>query len=97
MVNGGSGVAPASQRATREALRTFPDRASVARLQRQGIRTVVVFPGQLNGTPFQGVLTRPIGTLPVRRTTVGDAVVFTVTPQLGTVPTVASQAKTRNR
>ncbi|MCW2566168.1 MAG: hypothetical protein JWN54_265 [Mycobacterium sp.] len=97
MVNGGSGVAPASQRATREALHTFPDRASVARLQRQGIRTVVVFPGQLNGTPFQGVLTRPIGTLPVRRTTVGDAVVFTVTPQLGTVPTVASQAKTRNR
>ena len=81
MVNGGSGVAPVSQYDTRMALRTFPDRASVARLRDQGIRTVVVFPDALNGTPFQGVLTRPIGSLPVRRAAVGDAVVFTVAPR----------------
>ncbi|HEV7754630.1 MAG TPA: hypothetical protein VGO94_02110 [Mycobacteriales bacterium] len=78
MVNGGSGVAPLSQYDTRAALRTFPDRASVARLRHEGIRTVVVFPARLNGTPWQGVLSRPIGTLPVRRERVGDAVVFTV-------------------
>jgi hypothetical protein len=81
MVNGGSGVAPVSQYDTRKALRTFPDRGSVARLREQGIRTVVVFPEALNGTPYQGVLTRPIGTLPVRRTAVGNAVVFTVAPR----------------
>jgi hypothetical protein len=78
MVNGASGVQPLSQSRTRGAMQNFPDSVSVARLQADGVRTVVVFPDQLNGTPYQGVLTRPIGRLPVRRTAVGGAVVFTV-------------------
>jgi hypothetical protein len=81
MMNGGSGVLPLSLLGARGVLQTFPDAASVARLQADGVRSVVVFPGQLNGTAWQGVLSRPIGTLPVRRERVGDAVVFTVAPR----------------
>jgi hypothetical protein len=81
MVNGSSGVAPLTQQKTREVMQRFPDADSVTRLQDEGIRTVVVFPDQLNGTAYQGVLTRPIGTLPVHRERTGDAVVFTVAPR----------------
>jgi hypothetical protein len=81
MVNGGSGFQPAEQFYTRIELKGFPDEASVARLRLIGVRTVVVYPDRLNGTEWQGVLSRPIGTLPVRRTTVGDLVVFTVAPR----------------
>ena len=78
VVNGTSGFTPASQAATREATRTFPDAASVAHLRRAGVRTVVVLPDRLAGTPWEGALGRPIDGLGLERRAVGKAVVFTL-------------------
>jgi hypothetical protein len=76
VVNGTSAFTPASQARIREETGSFPDRASVAHLRRSGVRTVVVLPDRIVGTPWEGVLDRPVEGLGVRRETVGDAVVF---------------------
>jgi hypothetical protein len=78
VVNGTSGFTPDSQYRTREVTHTFPDRASVDHLRRAGVRTVVVFPAALAGTPWAGVPDRPIDGLGLQRRTVGDAVVYTL-------------------
>jgi hypothetical protein len=78
VVNGTSGFTPASQAATREATRTFPDAASVAHLRRARIRTVVVLPDRLAGTPWEGAPGRPVDGLGLERRTVGNAVVYTL-------------------
>ncbi|MEU7571639.1 hypothetical protein [Micromonospora sp. NPDC049240] len=76
MVNGGSGFTPASQARTREATVSFPDYASVDYLRQIGVRNVVVLRDQLGGTPWEGMLDRPVEGLGVTREQVGDAVVY---------------------
>ncbi|PTA46321.1 hypothetical protein [Micromonospora sp. RP3T] len=76
MVNGGSGFTPTSQARTREATVSFPDYASVDYLRQIGVRTVVVLRDQLGGTPWEGMLDRPVEGLGVTREQVGDAVVY---------------------
>jgi hypothetical protein len=78
VVNGNSAFTPRSQELTREATHGFPDRVSVDRLRAVGVRSVVVLPDRLPGTPWQDVLSRPVERLPLHRETVGDAVVFTL-------------------
>ncbi|MCW3813856.1 hypothetical protein ONA91_05230 [Micromonospora sp. DR5-3] len=76
MVNGGSGFTPDSQARVRDAVVGFPDQPSIAYLRELGVKTVVVLPGQLAGTPWEGLLDRPSDGLGVTRSEVGDAVVF---------------------
>jgi hypothetical protein len=76
VVNGTSAFLPASQGRTRDVTRSFPDRASVAYLRGIGVRTVVVLPDRIAGSPWESVLDRSVDGLGVQRETVGGAVVF---------------------
>ncbi|MFG3580845.1 hypothetical protein [Micromonospora chersina] len=76
MVNGGSGFTPDSQAQAREFTVSFPDFASVDYLRRRGVKNVVVLRDRLGGTPWEGMLDRPIDGLGVTREEVGDAVVY---------------------
>ncbi|MGW9197880.1 hypothetical protein [Micromonospora chersina] len=76
MVNGGSGFTPDSQAQAREATVSFPDFASVDYLRRRGVKNVVVLRDRLAGTPWEGMLDRPVDGLGVTREDVGDAVVY---------------------
>ncbi|MER7993570.1 hypothetical protein [Micromonospora chalcea] len=76
MVNGGSGFTPRSQARIREATVSFPDYASVDYLRQIGVKNVVVLRDELEGTPWEGMLDRPVDALGVAREQVGEAVVF---------------------
>ncbi|MEU9827695.1 hypothetical protein [Micromonospora chersina] len=76
MVNGGSGFTPNSQAQAREVTVSFPDFASVDYLRRRGVKNVVVLRDRLGGTPWEGMLDRPVDGLGVTREEVGDAVVY---------------------
>ncbi|HEX5740017.1 MAG TPA: hypothetical protein VFY17_00510 [Pilimelia sp.] len=76
MANGNSGFTPRSLEETRQATATFPDSASLAYLRRIGVRTVVVLPDRLPGTPWEAVLNTPPGDYTVTRTEISGAVVF---------------------
>ncbi|MGW4291582.1 hypothetical protein ACWEH1_00780 [Micromonospora chersina] len=76
MVNGGSGFTPESQAQAREFTVSFPDFASVDYLRRRGVKNVVVLRDRLGGTPWEGMLDRPVDGLGVTREEVGDAVVY---------------------
>ena len=80
MVNGGSGLVPAEVRRVREVVTTFPDVASVAHLREIGVRSVVVLPIRLAGTPLANAATIPIDGLPLTRQVYPDAVVFSLDP-----------------
>ncbi|MEE6262277.1 hypothetical protein V1633_27715 [Plantactinospora sonchi] len=76
IVNGLAAFTPESQARTHAMTTTFPDQASVGYLRDLGVRTVVVLPEYLPGTPWQDVLTRPVDGLGVSREEVGGHVVF---------------------
>jgi hypothetical protein len=80
MANGGSSLVPTQTQQLRDAVKTFPDRASVAYLRGIGIRTVVVLPAWASGTPLANAATKPIDGLPISRQVGIDAVVFTLDP-----------------
>ena len=80
IANGNSGFVPRELDALRGGVAGFPDAASVNLLQRQGIRRVVLLPAYAGGSPWQGAETRPVDGLPLRRSQVGDAVVYDLAP-----------------
>jgi hypothetical protein len=83
IANGSSGFQPVEQVALRQEVLGFPDTASVAALHRRGILTVVVVRSRASGGPWDGAADRPVAGLPVRRTDLGDAVVFDLLPAPG--------------
>jgi hypothetical protein len=58
---------PADQERIRSVSMTFPDPASIASLRAAGIRSVVVLPEWLSGTPWAAVPDRPIDGLGITR------------------------------
>jgi hypothetical protein len=80
MANGGSSMVPAQTQELRDAVKTFPDQASVAYLRGVGIRTVVVLRDWASGTPLANAATAPITGLPMSRQVSADTVVFTLDP-----------------
>jgi hypothetical protein len=76
IVNGGSGFTPTELRDLREAVKNFPDEASIQRLRDLGIATVIVPKARAIGTPFAGALNVPIDDLEIDREDTPDAVVF---------------------
>ncbi|GGK38063.1 hypothetical protein GCM10010124_33590 [Pilimelia terevasa] len=78
LVNGNSGFTPASLEEARQAVAGFPDLASIQYLRTHGIRTVIVLPDRLAGTPWASALTVGPGDYSVARATVDGAEVFTL-------------------
>lgn len=79
MVNGRSSLQPRSTARILAQARAFPDRASVARLRRLGVQTVVLHRDRTAGTPWAGWRGRPTVGLGVSRSVRGDVVVYRLT------------------
>lgn len=75
IVNGRASVDPASFAQLTEAVRNFPDVASIARLRELGVRSVVLHPYLLVGTSWHDAATKSIDGLGVTRTRRGDLTV----------------------
>ncbi|WP_374271052.1 hypothetical protein [Actinoplanes sp. M2I2] len=67
---------PAGQERIRSGSMTFPDAASIAALRADGIRSVVVLPEWLSGTPWEGVPGRPIDGLGITREDIDGAILY---------------------
>ncbi|MGK5684896.1 hypothetical protein [Actinoplanes sp. URMC 104] len=67
---------PAGQERIRTGSVTFPDAASVATLRAAGIRSVVVLPEWLSGTPWESVPGRPIDDLGITREEIDGAILY---------------------
>lgn len=80
MINGNSGFTPRDQAAARDAVKAFPDPASVDYLRRLGIRTVVVVKNRINGSAYTHAadLSLPIAGLGLTRRDEGDTIVYTI-------------------
>jgi hypothetical protein len=80
MVNGRSSTNPTYTASLIAGSRGFPDAESVALLQREGIRSVVLHTRRVEGTPWEGAAERPIAGLPVTRERIGDVIVYEIEP-----------------
>lgn len=75
MVNGRSSINPVFTTRLLAQMTGFPDAASVARLRRLGVRTVVLHADRAAGTPWASWRRRPVGE-GVRRTVRGPLVIY---------------------
>lgn len=80
LVNGYSGFTPASLEALRAAVAPFPDPTSVQLLRQRGVRQVVLLPARAAGSSWEQAAARPVDGLPLRRRSVGEAVVYDLNP-----------------
>jgi succinate dehydrogenase hydrophobic anchor subunit len=78
MTNGASSIDTPGHQAIRELMKRFPDADAVARLRSIGIRSVVVLPDRVRGTPYEAVPDRPITGLGITRTEIGGGLVYTL-------------------
>jgi hypothetical protein len=76
LVNGAGPLVPAELVRTREAVRTFPDAESVDYLRKLGVRTVVLLPDRVKGTPWERAAEAPVEALGITRRADPRAVVF---------------------
>ncbi|NGM13069.1 hypothetical protein ENC19_10560 [Verrucosispora sp. CWR15] len=76
VANGSVTFLPASQQQIRAVTTTFPDPVSITFLRQVGIRSVVVLPDRLAGTPWDGLPTRPVDGLGITREEVAGALVY---------------------
>ena len=67
---------PAAQERIRAQSATFPDQASITALRAEGIRSVVVLPEWLSGTPWEGVPGRPVDGLGITREDIDGAILY---------------------
>ncbi|MFC7279269.1 hypothetical protein ACFQS1_35355 [Paractinoplanes rhizophilus] len=67
---------PEAQQRIRAESTTFPDRASVAALRAEGIRSVVVLPEWLGGSQWEGVPDRPVDGLGITREEIDGAILY---------------------
>ncbi|MEV4345207.1 hypothetical protein AB0J83_12090 [Actinoplanes sp. NPDC049596] len=65
--NGVVTFTPANQERIRSISMSFPDSASIAALRAAGIKSVVVLPEWLGGTPWEGLPNRPVDGLGITR------------------------------
>ncbi|MEH1128554.1 hypothetical protein [Micromonospora sp. CPCC 206061] len=76
VANGLAGFQPTSQGQIRAATYAFPDATSVAYLRGIGIRSVVVLPQNIVGTPWDGAQSRPVDGLGITREEIDGALLF---------------------
>jgi hypothetical protein len=80
IVNGRSSVNPAFTARLIRRERAFPDRASVRRLARLGIRSVVLHTHRARGTQWADAAERPLAGLPLTRHRRGGLVIYVLRP-----------------
>jgi hypothetical protein len=80
LVNGRSSVEPAWTERLVRAMDRFPDEASVERLRRSGVRSVILDLDLVAGTPQEDAVSRPISGLGVHRERRGHAIVYGIHP-----------------
>jgi hypothetical protein len=78
IVNGRASTNPHTIRQLIDDMDSFPDAASVARLQDWGVRTVILHIGNTEGTPQAFAARKPITGLPLRRYRLPGLVVYDV-------------------
>jgi hypothetical protein len=78
MVNGASSLVTPGHQELRDLMMRFPDAASVDRLRKLGIRSVVVLRDRVAGTPYENTLNGSADGLGVTRTDVGPDVLYTI-------------------
>jgi hypothetical protein len=76
LVNGAGPLVPTELATIREQVRTFPDVASVEHLRRLGVRTVVILPDRVRGTPWERAAETPIEALGITRESSPGVVIF---------------------
>ncbi|MEG3636427.1 hypothetical protein [Micromonospora palythoicola] len=76
VANGSVTFLPANQQQIRTVTTTFPDPVSITFLRQVGIRSVVVLPDRLAGTPWDGLPTRPVDGLGITREEIAGALVY---------------------
>ncbi|MFL5827405.1 MAG: hypothetical protein ACJ76V_12840 [Thermoleophilaceae bacterium] len=81
LVNGRGSFKPAEFKRLEAQLASFPDARSAAVLQRMGVRTVILHPSFVAGTPWAAWRTRPVTGLPLRREERGGVVLYHVLPR----------------
>jgi hypothetical protein len=80
LVNGWGGFLPASDVQFNHDSFGFPDARSVALLRQRGVRTVVLHPELLAGTPWAGAAQKPVTGLPLQREVRDGVVLFHLKP-----------------
>ncbi len=80
MVNGGSGFYPNDQQATRDAVKSFPDAASVQYLRQLGIRSVIVLKAQAQNSDYARAAATDVSIdgLGITRQDDGDTIIYTL-------------------
>lgn len=78
MVNGRSSTNPVFTAEVIRRARRFPDRRGVAYLRRLGVRSVVLHPRRVAGTPWERAAERPVRGLGVVRRPEGDVIVYEI-------------------
>jgi hypothetical protein len=78
IVNGRSSLNPAWTARLIRRTRDFPDRATVERLARIGVRSVVLHTNRARGTPWEDAASKPLDGLPVTRSRRGVLVVYEI-------------------
>ncbi len=96
LVNGRASTNPSTVLDLIEDMATFPDAASVARLQEWGVRTVIVHTGLTEGTPQAGAVRRPIEGLPLFRYRLPGLVLYEVSSNASSGPSEGSGAGGRS-
>jgi hypothetical protein len=80
IVNGRSSLNPAFTARLIRREKGFPDRASVRRLERLGVRSVVLHTRRARGTAWEDAAERPLAGLPVSRHQRGELVIYVLRP-----------------
>ncbi len=86
IANGLAAFVPARQEQIRSMSMSFPDPGSIEFLRQTGIRSVVVLPDRLAGTPWDGVADRPVEGLGITREEVHGVLVYHLEPGGGEQP-----------
>lgn len=76
IVNGRSSLNPAWTARLIHRERNFPDRASVRRLERLGVRSVVLHTTRVKHTPWEDAAEKPVSNLPLTRYREGDLTIY---------------------
>ncbi|HEX8856106.1 MAG TPA: hypothetical protein VF752_10935 [Thermoleophilaceae bacterium] len=81
LVNGRGSFRPAEFKRLQVELASFPDARSVAVLQQLRVRTVILHPTFVRGTPWAAWRARPVSGLPLRREERGGVVLYQLLPR----------------
>jgi hypothetical protein len=76
IANGAASVITPARQEMRTLMESFPSAPSVARLRELGVRSVVVVPERLGGTPYQAAATGPIDGLGITREQIGPDLLY---------------------